>query len=179
MFCWYFRFMISSAADVGGRLPAAAQRHIHNCTDCQAFHGTCVSLGEALSRESASLDDELPAEFGRRVLAAVPAQGADIYKLPIRWLRPALAAACIAVAVLLGTLLLTLTQDEPIVVERGRFDGIYRLIDEDLPASWAGFVEKPLTDEIENLTEGTESAVRFLVACVAVNPTNSGYELPN
>ena len=70
-------------------------------------------------------------------------------------------------------------QNDPAPVEPPQISGVYRLIDDGHPAAWAGLVEKPLSDEIDNLAEETESAVRFLVACVAVNPTNISYELPN
>jgi len=180
MFCWLYRFMISNAVDGDNRLSERMQRHIRRCAGCRGFHEMCLSLGKGLSREAdrQGADDELPADFGRRVLAAASAQSAETYKLSIWRSRPVIAAACIAVAALLGTLFLTLNQNEPPAPEPQRLGGIYNLIDEDLPKAWAGFVKKPLTDEIENLTEGTESAVRFLVACVTVNPTNAGNELP-
>jgi hypothetical protein len=49
---------------------------------------------------------------------------------------------------------------------------------QDSPGPESGGLE-PLSDEIDNLAEGTESAVRFLIACVTVRPTNIDYELPN
>lgn len=178
MFCWLYRFMISTAADADNRLSARTKRHLGNCAYCQGFHEMCLSLGEGLRSEAAhrDADDELPAQFGRRVLEAVPERGAPTYKLPIRWARPALAAACIAVAALIGVFFL---RNEPPVVERARTDGLYNLMGNGHPAAWARLVDKPLAGEIENLADGTESAVRFLVACVAVNPTNAGNELPN
>jgi len=181
MFCWLYRFMISSAVDADNRLSTGTQRHIENCAHCQGFHEMCLSLGQGLRSEAArrGADEELPARFGRRVLAAVPARAAETYKLPIRRSRTVIAAACIAVAVLLGTLFLTLSQNESPPTEPARIDGLYNLMGDGHPAAWAGLVDKPLAGELENLAEGTESAVRFLVACVAVNPTNAGNELPN
>ena len=44
----------------------------------------------------------------------------------------------------------------------------------DLAGAWSGFVERPLAGELENLENDTESAVRFLVTCVAVNITGTG-----
>ena len=181
MFCWLYRFMISNAVDADNRLSAGTRRHIEKCADCRGFRQMCLSLDEGLRREAArrGADEELPAQFGRRVLAAVPARGAATYKLPIRWARPALAAGCIALAVLIGVFFVSFGPNESPVAERARIDGLYNLMGDGHPAAWAGLVHKPLAGEIENLAEGTESAVRFLVACVAVNPTNAGSELPN
>lgn len=184
MFCWLYRFMISNALDAGNKLSAATQKHIENCADCQGFRQMCLSLGEGLRHEAArrSGDEELPADFGRQVLAAVSTRGAETFKLTVKWARPALAAACIAVAVLIGVLFMSLSPNEHPVAEPARMDGLYNLMGDGhlrLRRTWAGLVEKPLAGEIENLAEGTESAVRFLVACVAVNPANAGTELPN
>ena len=184
MFCWLYRFMISSAVDADNRLSAGTRRHIENCAHCQGFHEMCLSLGEGLRCEAprSGADEELPAQLRRRVLARlrrIPARDAPTYKLPIRWARPAVAAACIAVVAVIGALFLNFGPNEPPVAERARIDGLYNLMGDGHPAAWAGLVDKPLADEIENLAEGTESAVRFLVACVAVNPTNAGNELPN
>jgi len=181
MFCWLYRFMISSALDAGGELSAATQRHIENCGDCRGFHQMCLWLSEGLTREAARRDgdDELSADFGRRVLAAAPAtrhRRAERFALPIRWSRPALAAACIAVAALIGVLFMTSSPNEPPVAAPARIDGLYKLMGDGHPTAWAGLVEKPLADEIENLAQDTESAVRFLVACVRVDPTQAGYK---
>lgn len=183
MFCWIFRLMISSAVDGDAEFSAITRRHIRRCASCSQFHEMSLSMGEALRREAASMaDDELPAQFGRRVLVRLrrmPARGGKKYKLPVRWSRPVVAAACVAIALLLGVFFLALPQDEPPTPEPGRILGLYKLMDDGHPTAWAGLVEKPLTDEIENLAEGTESAVRFLVACVAVDPTKAGSGMPN
>lgn len=181
MFCWLFKFMISNAVDVENRLSEGTQRHVNKCAGCRAFYQTCLSLGEGLKREAAGFDEDLPVHFARRVLDAAP-DGADTdktYKLPGRRLRPALAAACIVVVASLGTVFLTLNQNEPTPDGAAQIAGVYRLMDDGHPTAWASLVEKPLSNELDNLAEGTESAVRFLVACVAVNPTNLSYELPN
>ncbi|MBN2269666.1 MAG: hypothetical protein JXN61_03575 [Sedimentisphaerales bacterium] len=181
MLCWLYKFMISNAVDAGDQLSPATQRHIENCPHCRGFHQVCLSLGEGLSREAAenSGDDELLADFGRRVLTAttVARHGrAERFALPIRWRRPALAAACIAVAALIGVQFMTSSPNEPPVAVPARIDGLYKLMGDGHPTAWAGFVEKPLAEEIENLTQNTESAARFLVACVKVQPTQARYK---
>ena len=179
MLCWLFRFIISGAVDAENRLSGRAQRHVRRCAGCRAFYETCLSLGEGLRREAAGFDEDLPVQFARRVFDAAPAGAEQTSKLPGRRLRPVLAAACIVIVASLGAVFLTLNQDDPDPVERGRIGGVYRLIDDGHPTAWAGLIEKPLSGELDNLAEGTESAVRFLVACVTVNPTNISYELPN
>lgn len=44
------------------------------------------------------------------------------------------------------------------------------LLQTDVEATWARLVEKPLSGQIESLTDNTESAIRFLVACLDVDP---------
>jgi len=145
----------------------------------------CLSLGEGLRREAARSVENgvLPADFSRRILAGVPASGRSAQSEEritpaIRWWRPALAAACIAVAALIGVLFVTSSPSEPPVAAPASIDGLYKLMGDGHPTAWAGFIEKPLAGEIENLTQDTASAVRFLVACVRVDPTQAGYE-PN
>jgi len=179
MLCWFFRFMISDAVDAENRLSSATQRHVRRCAACRAFYQASLSLGEGLRSEAAAFDEDLPAQFAQRVFEAEPAGADQTYKFHGRRLRPVLAAACIVVVGSLVAVFLALSQDAPAPVEPPQISGIYRLIDDGHPTAWAGLIERPLSDEIDNLAEGTESAVRFLVACVAVNPTNISYELPN
>jgi len=49
---------------------------------------------------------------------------------------------------------------------------VRNLVGGDFAGAWSGLVEKPLEDEMEKLQEDTESAVRFLVTCVAVDVTS-------
>ena len=48
------------------------------------------------------------------------------------------------------------------------------LLPTDLEATWAGFVEEPLAEEIRSLADDTESAIRFVVACIYVDPLQNG-----
>ena len=54
-------------------------------------------------------------------------------------------------------------------------DIIRNLVKENLPSA----LPEPLADEVENLTRDSESAVRFLVACVTVDPTETRNESIN
>lgn len=179
MFCWLYRLMISNAVDSAGGLSAAARRHIRRCTTCREFHQSCLSLGEGLRREAPILNNQSSTRLSKRVMDAVLDHGAETYKLPANW-RPVVAAASIALAVLVGALFLASRQTEPPAPEPRRATEIPSLTRYEIPtAAWAGFVERPLAGEFKNLADNTESAVRFLVACVAVDPTRAANKLPN
>ncbi|MCK4293111.1 MAG: hypothetical protein KAY65_07925 [Planctomycetes bacterium] len=179
MFCWFFRFMISNAADGDGGLSGGTERHIRRCANCREFYEACLSLGEGLRREGAVVNDEFSRRLSERVLAAVPGRRANTYKLTFKW-RPIVVAACVAVIASMGVLFLTRRENGPDSnqYENGR-EIIYSLVGEDFLETWPKLVEGPLPGEIENLAADTESAVRFLVACVAVDPTQTKNELPN
>ncbi len=179
MFCWLYRLRISNALDSAGGLSAAARRHIRRCTTCREFHQSCLSLGEGLRREAPILNGQLSTRLGKGVMAAVSDHGAETYKLPANW-RPVIAAASIAVAVLVGAMFLAPRQTEPPPPGPGRAAEIPSLTRYKIPtAAWAGLVERPLAGEFKSLADDTESAVRFLVACVAVDPTRAANKLPN
>ena len=179
MFCWLYRLRISNALDSAGGLSAGTRRHIRRCTICREFHQTCLSLGEGLRREAPILNSQSSTRLSKRVMAAVLDHGVETYKLPANW-RPVAAAASIALVVLVGVLFLTLRRTEPPAPEPVRFVEIPNLTAYEIPtAAWAGLVERPLAGEFKNLADDTESAVRFLVACVAVDPTGAANKFPN
>ncbi len=179
MFCWFYRLMISNAMDGAGGLSVGTRRHIRRCTTCREFHQSCLSLGEDLRREATIPNSQSSTRLSKRVMAAVSNHGAETYKLPVNW-RPVAAAASIAIAVLVGALFLASRQTEPPSPEPARTAEIPNLMRYEIPtAAWAGLVERPLAGEVKNLADDTESAVRFLVACVAVDPTRAANKLPN
>ena len=91
----------------------------------------------------------------------------------------ALVAACVGL-VLLGSILLWMnlqeTSDNPEPGGPPKMDlwsAVYNLPKEfgaegDL-SSWPGFIERPMVQEWETLTAEAESAVQFIVSCVAVD----------
>ncbi len=48
---------------------------------------------------------------------------------------------------------------------------VYGQVGRDLPATWPQLIERPLAGEYEKLANDTQSAVRFLAACVDVDIT--------
>ena len=79
---------------------------------------------------------------------------------------------------LLGALLMLARRDGPGIVQPQQSqiaEGIqelriiYSQVGSDLPIIRPGVIEKPLANEFKSLTNDTQSAVRFLVACVTVD----------
>lgn len=171
MFCWFFRFMISHAADSDSRLSETTEKHIRHCAGCREFYETCLSLGEGLAREAAISNEEVSERLSARVLKGTSRQRTDTYSVRMR-LRPMVAAACVALIVLMGVLFLAVRRDDQDAGPPGRVEPVAvlrALVGENFPAGWPGLIKEPLANELNNLTNDTESALRFLVACVAVD----------
>jgi len=181
MFCSIFRLMISHAADGDGRLSGTTEKHIRHCASCREFYKTCLSLGEGLTREAAISNEEISERLSNRILTAMHHRRTEAYKVGVK-LWPTVAAACVGLIVLTGALLL-LRQPEKqqpnqyeqaakvirdIVVSADNLAG-GSLVKEQFPAGWPGLIQEPLANELNNLADDTESALRFLVACVAVD----------
>lgn len=184
MFCGLYRLMISHAMDGDNQLPGVAKKHIHNCTNCREFYETCLLLTKGLKRAASILASEASEGLSTRTLTALSRGQIETYKVKVK-LWPILAAACVAVIILAGVLFLVgrrhpkNTENEPVIAELPSIFTPYKMLvgepgKENLPTVWSGLVEKPLANELDNLVDNTESSVRFLVACVAVDITNTG-----
>jgi len=176
MFCWFFRFKISDAMDGDGVLSRAVEKHIRRCADCREFYNGCVLLADGLRGKAAVSNDGTSRRLSKRVLRVVPYRQTAVRKVSIR-LWPVAAAACIALVVLAGVLFLAKYQREQIGregVPGTEIQVVRSLVGGDFAGAWSGVVERPLAEEMEKLEGNTESAVRFLVTCVAVNVAGSG-----
>jgi hypothetical protein len=160
--------MISDAADADHPLGRLTGRHLVHCERCRRFHESCRQLGARLRSEAAD-PGRASGPFARQVLAGL-ADTRRASQGPSVETRIA-AAACVAVAALAGLLLLARTPRPP---ERPIPPvGIPRLAGMGLRGAWSHVLERPLTTEVQKLTEDTESSVRFLVACLDVSPLNN------
>jgi len=171
MFCWLFRLMISHAADGDSRLSETTEKHIRHCASCREFYETCLSLGQGLTREAAISNEEVSERLSARVLKGTSRRRTDTYSVRLR-MRPMVAAACVALIVLMGVLFLAARRDGQDTGQPGRVEpvaALRALVGENFPAGWPGLIKEPLANELNNLTNDTESALRFLVACVAVD----------
>ena len=177
MFCWFFKLMISHAADGDNNPSGRMQKHIRHCAACREFSKICQSLGEGLRREAAISNTDVSKRLSKRIFNAVTIRQTKTYKVGTRW-RFALAAACIALIVIIGALFVASRRDnqggsQP--YENQMADAIqelraaYGLAGKDLPAAWPGVLEGAMAIEFESLANDTESAARFLFACVAVD----------
>jgi hypothetical protein len=177
MVCWLFRLMISHTADKDNQPSDIIREHMCNCADCREFYKTFQSLGERLTREALISDSRTSRRLNEHILKAIPSRMTETNKVRIK-LWTAAAAACLALIVLIGASLLVFKPNAPDIVQPGRdkmtvaiqeLRSIYRQVGQDLPITWPQVIEEPLANEFENLANDTESAVRFLVACVAVD----------
>jgi hypothetical protein len=177
MVCWLFRLMISHTADKDEQPSDLIREHMCNCRDCSQFYKTCQSLGECLTREALISKSPTPRRLKENILNAIPSQRTKTHKVVIElWI--AAAAACLALIIVTAASLIVMNQD-------GRKDvppdpqqmnlaiqglrSVYKQVGRDLPINWPQVIEKPLACEYERLANDTQSAVRFLVACVDVD----------
>jgi hypothetical protein len=163
MFCWFFRFMISNAADSGGHVGAITRWHALRCANCRQFHRTCRTLDKNLRAEAAALSTTSRL-FTREVPVSLPhAQG----RPPARPAWSAIAAAaCLVVAVLFVVPSRHIESPTPPAhtVPAPRME---------LPGAWAQVLETPLTTEVQRLSDDARSGIRFLVACLDARPAET------
>ena len=181
MVCWLFRLMISQTADKDNRPSAIIKEHIYSCRDCREFYMTCQSLGERLTREALISNSRTSRQLNERVLEAIPTQRTETQKVGMK-LWTVAAAACLVLIVLIGASLMVIMRNgqnnpEPenaqMAVAIQQLRALYTQAGKDLPIINPSVIKRPLANEFKSLTNDTQSAVRFLVACVDVDMGNS------
>ena len=166
MFCRFSKMMISHAADSGGPPGRITQRHMERCESCRGFHESCLFLGDGLRAEALDLSSSCEQRI-ERIKKGLAGPSRRTRHIPIR-LRYFAAAACIAIAATAAVMFMSrppeqLPPEDP--------PGTISFFPEtDLQSTWSGLLEEPLTGEMKSLARDTESAIRFLVACVDVDP---------
>ena len=165
--------MISHASDVGRHVSGLTKKHVRVCAGCHHFYETCQSLAKDLRHEAATVSHEGACEaLSGRILAAVTQRRRETYKVRIK-LWPIVTAASVGLIVLMSVLFLAGRNDDQAVPPSSPISSapimLPNLASQNLPQAWPQLIEKPLAGEIQNLVDDTESAVRFLVACVAMN----------
>ena len=179
MLCWLFRFSISSAMDGPGRVSGLTARHTRRCANCREFFEKCLSISEGLRKPPPTSKSTVSERLSERVFSVVEDRRAKVSRVVIG--RRVLAiAASVAVIALAGVLFLTQRDNRPGGSDYDKGLEIVRSLARDAAggevdiAALPRSVEAPLAGEVESLTNRTESAVRFLVTCVAVNPGRGG-----
>jgi hypothetical protein len=163
MFCSFFRFTMSSAADSGQPLGPMTRRHVLTCDECRQFHRTCRVLGEALQSEAAALAGASGGLTGQ-ILAGLPRAQQHRPARPL-WTAVA-AAACVAVAAWIAYVGPRAEAPAPPAPPTYAF-AIPPL---ELTTTWSRVFEAPLLTEAQNLSSSAQSGIRFLVACLAIMP---------
>jgi len=190
MFCWYYRWRLAQSLHLDkplGRLPG---RHVQDCEECRLFYEQQEEMSERLGRDAIASTSELPEAIKQEIMKAIvpgnPVSSRYTYSSGVKRIcRRVLAAACVGLA-LLGSLLLWLSRQETfdnsepgvspkkIVINIDPRAAIDNILAQEFGAeeglsSWPGFIEKPMVAEWEILTAEAESAVQFIVSCVAVD----------
>jgi hypothetical protein len=163
--------MISNAADKGEPLSGATLKHVQHCRQCSKFHESCRALGKDLRKEAHVFDRPLSTERTQAIRAAIRSGPVKTRSVTLRW-RPIAAAACIALIACASLFFFAKHRQKREPTDPG-MAGLTRVLTQNVPGAWSGLmIEKPLADEMQNIVEDTETAARFLYACVAVDMTN-------
>ena len=163
--------MISHAADIDRPIGGITKKHIERCETCRRFYESCRLLGDGLRAEAEDLSSSCEQRI-ERIKEGLAGPSRRSRHIPIR-LRHFAAAACIALAATAAVMFMS-RPPEPKPPAEEPFMPISYLQGTDLQASWSGLLEEPLAGEMKSLARDTESAIRFLVACVDVNPLQNG-----
>jgi len=170
MFCRSFKVMISHAADIDRPVGGITQRHIEGCENCRRFYENCRSLGEVLRAEAIDLNGAYPLS-AEQITQNIALSSKRPHHKSVK-LGYFAAAACIVLAVTAAVVFMSRPPEHQTAEEQAI--SINDLLGSDLQTTWSGLLEEPLTGEMKNLASDTESAVRFLVACVDADPLQNG-----
>ncbi len=170
--CWLCRFMISHAADSDREPGELTKRHIAGCAACRCFYQGWKTVRRGLQAEAETLK-QAPGHMTEQITRAVAEPPRR--RAPISTSLKLAAAACLAVAALIGVH--TMMQTERPVPPADRNVPIVDLTGADLK-TWTRLVERPLASEWENLASDTESGVRFVASCLNVSPIPRGPSQP-
>jgi hypothetical protein len=165
MLCSLFQFTISAATDSDRPLGRLTHWHVRRCDDCRRFHRSCRTLDTGLRSEAVAWSSTAR-HITDRILPTPP----HVERLPpTRFVQLAMAvAACIIMAVAISWMN---WREQP----ASPASSLYALATPqiELASVWTRVFEAPLTTEAQNLSNDAQSSIRFLVACLAVRPSES------
>ena len=187
MFCWYYRWKLAQSLHSDKPLGRLPDRHVQRCDECRSFYEQQEEMSERLGRDAvvstSELSEALKQEIMKAIVPGTPVSSRYDYSPEVKriW-RGVLAAACVGL-VLLGSVLLWLSRqetsdnpepgDSPKTVDMDPRTAVAKLAEEfgaeEGLSNWSGFIERPMMTEWETLTAEAESAVQFIVSCVAVD----------
>jgi predicted anti-sigma-YlaC factor YlaD len=176
MWCVLHKWKISNALDGYGQLEQRQKRHLVCCHSCREFFNSSLFLAEGLRSQAEDAIPEIPARLHDRIAESISGDRRPILRSK-PFVRRQIVAAGMAAVVMLGVVLGTVIYGgmsrrantvNTVTTLRSIF-GSEGLTAISLPESLGGALERPLSGEIRNLANQTESAVEFLVACVKVD----------
>jgi predicted anti-sigma-YlaC factor YlaD len=170
-----YRWKISNAIDDDVVLSEQLRSHLLKCGACREFFNSSVSIAERLAEQAVVSSPEIPPRLRRRIVSTISVKR-RMRTERASTIRLRVAAACMLLAAVLGLAGIA-------VLNRGResmpaadvgdtLKDVFatgQLAEEDLTVAIPSFLERPVSGELRNLADGTESAVQFLLACVTVD----------
>ena len=176
MLCWLFRFAISHTADADNPLGSATTRHLKTCISCREFYDFCRLLNINLHVGAKVLNRDIPAALQEQILHSIDEIGTKNSNTRIK-IWPIAFAAVLTVIILLGGIYYFTGHQVPKTPVHQNELNVAGVTEElsGLVATgieWTksdGALENTLKVELQNITDDTESAVRFLFACVNVD----------
>jgi len=167
MRCWFFRFVISSAADSGTSIGRWTSRHVAHCASCRQFLRSCRMIDVRLRSEAAGWQQDAQHLSGQILPNLVKMQPLN-HRHRIR--ATLAAAACVAVT---AAALFYLSRPTRGPQAPPTTTGVIIPAGTQWAAKWVEFIPNPLAVEAQRLTNDTESGIRFVVACLNVRPLTS------
>lgn len=167
MLCWFFRFMISSAADTGSAIGQWTRRHIARCASCREFLQICRTIDMRLRSDAAAWrqgSGQLFHPLGPSLAGMQPSSHISRIRVVFA------AAACIAIAT--AAIFWFTTPTRPPQAPTTTM-GSLTPAGPQWATKWTQLIKNPLATEAEHLTSDTESGIRFLVACLDVRPVGA------
>ena len=197
MFCRYSRWKLAQSLHFDKPLGRLLDRHLQRCDECRSFYELQQEMSERLGRDAVMSQSELSEALNEKIMNmivpgnSVSSQNAYSPEVQRIWRRVLVAAACVGL-VLLGSVLVWLTRyggsdnaergsvSTKIVINMDPRTAVDTLAiqigaKEDL-SGWSGFIEKPMVEEWETLSVEAESALQFIVSCVAVDIKQNAFE---
>lgn len=176
MWCVLHRWKISNALDSHGRLAQRQKRHLVCCHSCREFFNSSLFLAEGLTSQAHVSFPEIPTRLHDRISESISGDRQPILRSR-SFVRRRFVVACAAAVIMLGVVLGTIifggisrrANTANTIATLQSIFGTEGLPVTSLPESLGGVLERPLSGEIRNLADQTESAVEFLVACVTVD----------
>jgi hypothetical protein len=180
MLCSLFRFMISHAVDAGNQPGHVTARHLQTCSSCEEFYNFCRQLDANLPAEAEVLNCDVSAALHENILHRIDKNETESFKPHIQF-WPLAAAAVLIVFILLGGIYYfkgqqpagpQINQDNPnLITFTNELPGF--VTSNTILTGTNDIIENQLKVEFQNISDDTESAVRFLFACVNVDITGS------